>query len=146
MSSFNILKSGTVVFVGWQTMVVLEVQGAQAVLCPLVYDDEAVHRADVDLEWSELIEAGLTRVGVRCRAIPCCRDTRKLKILGQIGSGALARIKPAAVIEQKKRMMERCAEQKYQPAAPYGGHRQQARRAKASAEAWQVHAMARRVN
>ncbi|WP_157070880.1 hypothetical protein [Neokomagataea thailandica] len=107
MSLLNSIQCGAVVFVGWQTMVVLEVCRGQAVLCPLIYDDEAHHRADVVLHWSELVEAGLNRVDVRCRAIPCQRDVRKLRLLGRVGSDVMARIVPAALQEQKRRVAER---------------------------------------
>nr|WP_294915927.1 hypothetical protein [uncultured Neokomagataea sp.] len=106
MTVLNTIQCGSVVFVGWQTMVVLEVGHGQAVLCPLVYEDEAPHRADMALHWSELVEAGLNRIDVRCRAIPCQRDVRKLRLLGHVGGEVMARIVPAALQEQKRRLAE----------------------------------------
>lgn len=106
MTLLNSIQCGSVVFVGWQTMVVLEACHGQAVLCPLIYDDEVPHRADVALHWSELVEAGLSRVDIRCRAIPCQRDVRKLRLLGHVGRDVMARIAPAALREQKKRLAE----------------------------------------
>ena len=61
------IYSGSVVLSGHQAFIVLQNKSGSLVGCPLVYEGEPVHRADVVLEWHELVDAGLSRLDVRCR-------------------------------------------------------------------------------
>ncbi|WP_143412388.1 MULTISPECIES: hypothetical protein [Gluconobacter] len=74
--------------------------------CPLVYEGEPLHRADVALEWHELVDAGLSRLDVRCRSIPCQRPVLSVRMIGQVAPATLARVAVRAEREQAQRNVE----------------------------------------
>lgn len=100
------ISSGSVVLSGHQVMVVILADGLDVVACPLVNAEEAIHRADCSLEWHELVDAGLTRLDVRCRAIPCRRKTLSLKALGCVSEATRSRLEVMAQREQRLRLQE----------------------------------------
>lgn len=100
------ISSGSVVLSGRQTFIVLQRKSASLVGCPLVYEGEPVHRADVALEWHELVEAGLSRLDVRCRSIPCQRSVLSVRLIGQVAPETLARVVVQAEREHVRRNVE----------------------------------------
>ncbi|EHH67003.1 hypothetical protein [Gluconobacter morbifer] len=101
----NEISPGDIVRVGAQVMVVLQIEDALTA-CPLVSVSEPHHRADVELEWHELAEAGLARLDVRCRAIPCERRGHGLERLGRMCGVAFRRIEGKALREARQRRLE----------------------------------------
>ncbi|MFT8808675.1 hypothetical protein [Gluconobacter sp.] len=77
--------------------------------CPLVYEGEPVHRADVVLEWHELVDAGLSRLDVRCRSIPCQRSAASVRVIGRVAPETVARVATRAEREQTQRNVETLA-------------------------------------
>ncbi|UMM09662.1 hypothetical protein MKW11_06335 [Gluconobacter frateurii] len=105
MERLNIVP-GVVVLSGRQTMIVLWGEGSEVIACPLVFADEAQHRADHNLDWHELVEAGLTRLDVRCRAIPCQRQVLSLRAIGRVDEATVQRLRIRARKEWKHRFQE----------------------------------------
>ncbi|GAC87892.1 hypothetical protein NBRC3257_1560 [Gluconobacter thailandicus NBRC 3257] len=105
MERFNIVP-GAVVLSGRQTMIVLWDEGPDVIACPLVSADEALHRADHSLEWHELVDAGLRRLDVRCRAIPCQRQVLSLRAIGCVDEATVKRLRMMAQREWKHRFQE----------------------------------------
>ncbi|GAD10675.1 hypothetical protein GFGA_1c0521 [Gluconobacter frateurii NBRC 103465] len=106
MEQFNIV-SGAIVLSGRQAMIVLWCEEPEVIACPLISMDEALHRADCDLEWHELVDAGLTRLDVRCRAIPCLRRISSLKPIGCVDDVTVKRLRSVAQKEWKHRLQEK---------------------------------------
>ena len=100
------ISSGSVVLSGRQTFIVLQNKSDSLVGCPLVYEGEPVHRADVALEWHELVDAGLSRLDVRCRSIPCQRSVLSVRVIGRVAPETLARVAVRAEREQVQRNVE----------------------------------------
>ncbi|WP_225198632.1 hypothetical protein [Gluconobacter oxydans] len=94
---------------GRQTFIVLQKNSGSFVGCPLVYEGEPVHRADVVLEWHELVDAGLSRLDVRCRSIPCQRSLLSARMIGRIEPEILSRVAVRAGREQTQRNVETLA-------------------------------------
>lgn len=105
MELFHV-NTGSVVVSGHQTMIVLWSEENEVIACPVIYADEAFHRSDNVLEWHELVDAGLTRLDVRCRAIPCRRRIGSLKEIGRVGESTVQRLRSIARNEQKNRLVE----------------------------------------
>lgn len=103
------ISSGSVVLSGRQTFIVLQKNAGSFVGCPLVYEGEPVHRADVVLEWHELVDAGLSRLDVRCRSIPCQRSVLSARVIGRIAPETLSRVALRAEREQTQRNVETLA-------------------------------------
>ncbi|KXV44952.1 hypothetical protein AD943_01315 [Gluconobacter roseus] len=99
----NEISSGSVVLSGRQTFVVLQENSGSFLGCPLVYEGEPVHRADVVLEWHELVDAGLSRLDVRCRSIPCQRSVLSARVLGRVAPEIVSRLAVRAEREQTQR-------------------------------------------
>lgn len=100
------ISPGSVVLSGRQVMIVILTEGLNVIACPVVNAGEALHRADCSLEWHELVEAGLTRLDVRCRAIPCRRKTLSLRAIGCVGEATRSRLEVLARREQRLRLQE----------------------------------------
>ena len=123
------IVSGSVVFCRWQPMVVLHVMEEEALLCPLVSENEPLHRGDMELAWHDLAEAGLSRLDVRFRGVVCRRNIRGLKLLGSVSATLLRRMHALACREQEQRLLEQCAERRsmrstFPDDRPFGGVKQ----------------------
>jgi len=102
----NEISSGSVVLSGRQMFVVLQEGSGSFVGCPLVYAGEPVHRADVVLEWHALVDAGLSRLDVRCRTIPCQRPVLSARVIGRVAPEIVSRLAVRAEREQTQRNVE----------------------------------------
>lgn len=102
----NDIYPGSVVLSGRQIFIVLQKNVSSILGCPLVYEGEVVHRADVRLEWHELVDAGLSRLDVRCRSILCQRSLPSVRVIGVVAQETLSRIGARAEREQKQRNVE----------------------------------------
>lgn len=100
------ISSGSVVLSGRQTFIVIQKNSGSFVGCPLVYEGEPVHRADVVLQWHDLVDAGLSRLDVRCRSIPCQRSVLSAQEIGHVAPEIVSRVAVRAEREQIQRDVE----------------------------------------
>lgn len=102
----NQIFSGSFVLFRERILIVLRKRDNELIGCALVTASEPVHRADLVLEWHELVDAGLTHLDVRCRAIVMRRSISSVRWIGCVAPETVARIEAVALREAKIRRQE----------------------------------------
>ncbi|RUT27425.1 hypothetical protein C0V97_01250 [Asaia sp. W19] len=70
---------------------VIGVTIATTFVCPFVVSSELRHRADLDLSWSDLVQANLPYPNMRLRAVPCRRQRASFSRIGTVRSACVRR-------------------------------------------------------